>query len=49
MGSGALEKREEAVDSSSANWVEAVGQALRAQRRKVSWICIWHLKICRHS
>ncbi len=49
MGSGVPEAREEVVDLSSASWEEAADQEVRAQYRKVRWVCMWHLRMWRHS
>ena len=37
------------MDLRSASWEVAAGQEVRAQRRKVRWICMWHFRIWRHS
>lgn len=37
------------MDLSSLSWKEAAGQEVRPQKRKVSWICMWHFRIRRHS
>lgn len=37
------------MELSSASWDEAAGQEVRAQWRKVRWICMWHFRIWRHS
>ena len=49
MDSRVPEVRAEAVDLSSFSWIEAAGQEVRVQRRKVRWICMWHFRIWRLS